>query len=210
MKRNTLFMYIAVTLAVLIPSPARFGYGLIVILCINVLMLIATASGKLLDFLNLDSLRAVVILILMVYASVLFRQIVILYSALCALNLGFVLYLPISAVLMLGNCFENSNINMLNLLKSNMKESLFFSLYAMFFFLVREIAGYGTISFPVPHGLVKLSLPQIIEHSPGTFWATIPGSIVLAGLLLAGVTLIRKKCSIISRSKELKEIFYAD
>lgn len=205
MKKNIVFMYIAVTLAVLVPVPGRFGYGILLVLGINFLMLVATATGKLLDFISLDAMRPLCILVMLVCATVFFKQLVILYSPLCALTLGFVLYLPMMAVLMLGNCFENETLSLCDTLKQNMKDSAFFSLYALFFFLVRDIAGYGTITFPAPSGLMKLILPQIMKLSPGSFWATIPGGIVLAGLLLAGISLVKKKCLIISRSNDLKE-----
>lgn len=210
MRKNTVFMYIAVTLAVMLSVPGRLGYGMVMVVAINFLMLVATAAGKLLDFMRLDTLRPVCVLVLLVCASVLFKQLLILYSPLCALTMGFALYMPVTAVLMIGDCFDNADISLGEALRLNMRESALFSLFALFFFLAREIAGYGTVSVPVPSGLARLALPQVMAESPGTFWATIPGGIVLAGLLLAGISLVRRKFAIISRSDELKEECRAD
>ena len=109
------------------------------------------------------------------------------------------------AVLMLGRFFDNRGMSLKIALVGNMKESGFFSIYAFVFFLLRDIVGYGTISFPVPSGIFKLELPTLSYFSPFTFWASIPGALVLSGLLLASLSFIRKYCGILERSEELRQ-----
>lgn len=206
MKKNTILTYLAVTLAVLIPVPGRLAYGIYIIIGINLLMLTAVAANKLIDLINLNTLKVVSIIFLMVCVSIIIRQIIILASPVCAMTLGLTIYFPIAAVFMLGDCFSCSNAPLKDSIKINMKETLYFSIYALLFFIVREIAGYGTLSFPVPNGLAKILFPQFMKVNPNIFWATIPGGIVLAALFLGFVTLIRNKFIIISRSDELKNV----
>ena len=65
--------------------------------------------------------------------------------------------------------------------------------------------GYGTISFPIPSGIFKLELPTLSYFSPFTFWASIPGALVLSGLLLAALSFIRKYSGILERSAQLRQ-----
>lgn len=205
MNRNTVFMYIAVSLVMLVPVPGRLYYGIPVIIVLNLLMVLATLFSKLMDFLRLHPLKPACILLLLVGATIFARQLLILYSPVTALTMGFILYMPAVAVLMLGRFFDNRGMLLKAALTGNMRESGFFSIYAFVFFLLRDIVGYGTVSFPVPSGIVKLELPSLAYFSPFTFWASIPGALVLSGLLLAALSFIRKYCGILDRSAELRQ-----
>ena len=119
--------------------------------------------------------------------------------------MGFIIYMPAIAVLMLGRFFDNRGMQLKMALSGNMRESGFFSIYAFVFFLLRDIVGYGTISFPIPSGIFKLELPTLSYFSPFTFWASIPGALVLSGLLLAALSFIRKYCGILERSAQLRQ-----
>lgn len=205
MNRNTVFMYIAVSLVMLVPVPGRLYYGIPVIVVLNLLMVLTTLFSKFMDYMRFYSLKPISILLLMVGITIFFRQLLILYSPVTALTMGFILYMPTVAVLMLGRFFDNRGMHLKVALIGNMKESVFFSIYAFVFFLLRDIVGYGTISFPVPSGIVKLELPTLSYFSPFTFWASIPGALVLSGLLLAVLSFIRKYCGILERSVELRQ-----
>lgn len=205
MKKSNIFMFIAICLAVFMPFPSRFGYGIIAVLSMNFYMLIVCLVGKLIEKIKLSSLRPVCVLFTLVCTAVFFRQLVIFYSPITALTLGFLLYLPIMAVLMICDCLENDILPLKDSLKGNLLVTGKISLFILLFFLIRDIAGYGTITLPIPSGLLKIYLPQILSFSPSVFFATIPGGLVLAGLFLALMTLVQRKCNIISRSSELQE-----
>lgn len=205
MNRNSFFLYITVSLAVLIPVPGRFAYGIIIIAAIDFLMITAVLFNKLLVILEFKTLKPVCILLFLVCSAVLFKQLVILYSPVFGLALGILLFLPVIAVLMLSNFFENHDISLTESLKENMSEAAWFSAYACIFFLLREIVGYGTITFPAPSGNVKLVFPSLPYFSPFVFFASVPGGIFLAGILLVLFSGIKRKCMIICRSSELRE-----
>lgn len=205
MNRNTVFMYIAVSLVMLVPVPGRLYYGVPVIIVLNLLMVLTTLFSKFMDYMKLYSLKPICILLMLVGITIFARQLLILYSPMTALTMGFILYMPAVAVLMLGRFFDNRGMHFKMALTGNMKESGFFSIYAFVFFLLRDIVGYGTISFPIPSGIFKLELPTLSYFSPFTFWASIPGALVLSGLLLAALSFIRKYCGILERSAELRQ-----
>lgn len=205
MNRNTVFMYIAVSLVMLVPVPGRLYYGVPVIIVLNLLMVLTTLFSKFMDYMKLYSLKPICILLMLVGITIFARQLLILYSPMTALTMGFIFYMPAVAVLMLGRFFDNRGMHLKMALTGNMKESGFFSIYAFIFFFLRDVVGYGTISFPIPSGIFKLELPTLSYFSPFTFWASIPGALVLSGLLLAALSFIRKYCGILERSVELRQ-----
>ena len=205
MNRNIVFMYIAVSLVMLVPVPGRLYYGIPVIIVLNLLMVLTTLFSKFMDFFKFYTLKPICILLMLVGITIFARQLLILYSPMIALTMGFIIYMPAIAVLMLGRFFDNRGMQLKMALSGNMRESGFFSIYAFVFFLLRDIVGYGTISFPIPSGIFKLELPTLSYFSPFTFWASIPGALVLSGLLLAALSFIRKYCGILERSAQLRQ-----
>ena len=205
MNRNIVFMYIAVSLVMLVPVPGRLYYGIPVIMVLNLLMVLTTLFSKFMDFFKFYTLKPICILLMLVGITIFARQLLILYSPMIALTMGFIIYMPAIAVLMLGRFFDNRGMQLKMALSGNMRESGFFSIYAFVFFLLRDIVGYGTISFPIPSGIFKLELPTLSYFSPFTFWASIPGALVLSGLLIAALSFIRKYCGILERSAQLRQ-----
>ena len=205
MNRNIVFMYIAVSLVMLVPVPGRLYYGIPVIMVLNLLMVLTTLFSKFMDFFKFYTLKPICILLMLVGITIFARQLLILYSPMIALTMGFIIYMPAIAVLMLGRFFDNRGMQLKMALSGNMRESGCFSIYAFVFFLLRDIVGYGTISFPSPSGIFKLELPTLSYFSPFTFWASIPGALVLSGLLLAALSFIRKYCGILERSAQLRQ-----
>ena len=205
MNRNIVFMYIAVSLVMLVPVPGRLYYGIPVIMVLNLLMVLTTLFSKFMDFFKFYTLKPICILLMLVGITIFARQLLILYSPMIALTMGFIIYMPAIAVLMLGRFFDNRGMQLKMALSGNMRESGFFSIYAFVFFLLRDIVGYGTISFPIPSGIFKLELPTLSYFSPFTFWASMPGALVLSGLLLAALSFIRKYCGILERSAQLRQ-----
>lgn len=205
MNRNTIFMYIAVSLVMLVPVPGRLYYGVPVVIVLNLLMVLTTLFSKLMDHFKFFSLKPVCVLLMLVGLTIFSRQLLILYSPVTALTMGFICYMPTIAVLMLGRFFDNRGMHLKTALTGNMRESGLFSIYALVFFLLRDVVGYGTISFPVPSGIFKFELPTIAYFSPFTFWASIPGALVISGGLLAVLSFVRKYCGILDRSTELQQ-----
>ena len=148
MSKKIPVMYLCTALVTLVPIAGRLYYGIPVIILINFLMLTTTLFDYGLCILKIDSLKKTYLMMFLVGMVLFFRQILIFYSPMVALGLGFMLYIPIAEVLLLGDFFTEHKEKLANTLKQNMRTSLIFSLYVFMFFLLREVIGYGTVSLP--------------------------------------------------------------
>jgi len=185
-KRN-IYSFLTASLALLVPSPGRFAYGIILLFMLNLLMLAGTLFKHLVKVLDLDELLPVLLAVFLMTVSVIFKQLLITLSPLAALTLGFIIYMPAVSSFLIGNLYSQNSDNIKENLAVNLKESILFSIFALAVFLFRDIFGYGTISLPAASGLVEISLIKVREGGfyPGIFWATIPGALVIIALSLA-------------------------
>lgn len=185
MKKNYLLTYTAVALTILVPVAGRFGYGIVLLLALNLFMIIGTLFRKLMGKLHLESLQPVLIAVLLISCAIMYKQLLILYSPVLALVLGFSIYLTAISSFMIGSLYEKSTRPLKDDLVANLKESGQFSLYGLLFFLFRDIFGYGTLSLPVRSGLYTLNI-KFTENlfSMGVLWASIPGALLLTAILL--------------------------
>ncbi len=185
-KRN-IYSFLTASLALLVPSPGRFAYGIILLFMLNLLMLAGTLFKHLVKVLDLDELLPVLLAVFLMTVSVIFKQLLITLSPLAALTLGFIIYMPAVSSFLIGNLYSQNSDNIKENLAVNLKESILFSIFALAVFLFRDIFGYGTISLPAASGLVEISLLKVREGGfyPGIFWATIPGALVIIALSLA-------------------------
>lgn len=206
MNKKMPIMYLCTALVTLVPIAGRLYYGIPVIVLINFLMLTTTLFDYGLCVLKIDSLKKTYLIMFLVGMVIFFRQILIFYSPMVALGLGFMMYIPIAEVLLLGDFFSERKENLATSLKQNMRASLIFSLYVFMFFLLREIIGYGTISFPTPSGMYKIVFPSFFTLSPFIFFASIPGALVLIGLFYGIMTALSHYADILHRSPELRPV----
>lgn len=206
MSKKIPIMYLCTALVTLVPIAGRLYYGIPVIILINFLMLTTTLFDYGLCILKIDSLKKTYLMMFLVGMVLFFRQILIFYSPMVALGLGFMLYIPIAEVLLLGDFFTEHKENLANTLKQNMRASLIFSLYVFMFFLLREVIGYGTVSLPTPSGMFKVVFPSFFTLSPFIFFASIPGALVLIGLFYGIMTALSQYADILHRSPELRPV----
>ena len=97
MKRRSVYLLIATILAVLVPSPGRFVYGVTLVLELNILMLIGTLTVSLVKQMKLEEITSLIVLVIIIASTILFRQIMIMFQPEIMLTLGFIIYLmPVS------------------------------------------------------------------------------------------------------------------
>lgn len=194
MKRNELYAYITASFALLVPVPGRLAYGIVLIAMLNLLMLCATLFRRLVPLLKLDGLHPVLIAVFLVAMTVLFKQWLICFSPLMALVLGFAVYMPAVSSFMIGYLYKKGPDSLVHELFRNMGQSGRFSLYALGFFLFRDVFGYGTVTLPSRDGLLTLPLVKAGETAVhvGVFWASIPGALVLSALLVVLISSVTK------------------
>lgn len=197
MKKNEIFSFIAISLAVLVPVPGRFACGLILVIALNLFMFIGTIFRKIIYDVHLEDLQPVLIAIFLIFMGVIFKQLLILYSPILALTLGFVIYMEAISSFIVGSLYEVSNNTMGQDIKINMTRSLKFSLIALIFFLLRDILGYGTITLPKTTGYITLNLFANAKFFvPSVFLASIPGALVLVAVFLVIFVRINRKLAI--------------
>ncbi len=184
MRKINLYTYITAALALLVPVPGRFAYGIVLVLLLNILLASGTLFRKLVAVLKLQQLQSVLVGVFLVAVTVLYKELLNFVTPGIALNLGYVIYMPAVSSFLIGFLYEPSNGAVLQELKQNMVPNLMFSGYALVFFLLRDIIGYGTITFAVFPGVKEIVIQKYTEGKTymGVFFTTIPGALVMVAL----------------------------
>ena len=194
MKQNNLYVFVAASLALFVPAPGRFAFGIILILFLNITMLFGTLFRKLICVLKLDNLQSVLVAMMLVCISMAAKLVLSLYCPIYALTLGFLLYLPALSSFLIGYFFDPSREKISVELAENMSQCLRVSTIAIVLFLLRDMFGYGTITLPARESLLCFYLPaRKFFMQAGDFIASIPGTLVLVGLLIVFQNHISRK-----------------
>jgi hypothetical protein len=205
MKRRSVYLLIATILAILVPSPGRFVYGVTLVLELNILMLIGTLSVSLVKKIKLEEINTLIVLTLIISSTILFRQFMIFFQPEIMLTLGFIIYLMPVSFFLIGYVFSNNQEPLKKRLSINMIHILTFSVYALLFFLLRDLFGYGTFTFFGKNHQIfeKVIIPA---ENIGFFsiFASIPGAMILSSVLLFIHIFVRNKIAIIKRAEATK------
>lgn len=196
MKKNEILLFVSAFLSMIIPAPARFAYGILMLFTMNIVMLFGITAKILLRKLDIGELEPVCLIIFMYAVTIFCKQLLILFSPIAALTLSFTLFLiPISSFI-LGYILTDKEMSPKLMYAKNMTASGIFTGSALFFYLVRELLAFGTISFPVKNGIhvVRLFSNQLSEHM--YFFATIPGSFVILAVFVALFNFIERHVEI--------------
>ncbi len=195
------FLFIGALLSLLVPCPARFGYVLIMVFAADLLLILGSAMNIAVDRLRLAELSNILILVFLVWGTSLIKQFLILYSAIIAMTLSFVLYLlPVSSLL-IGRTVTHDSKDWKAYCLANLRIMGVFTATSLTFAFFRELMAFESISFPTKNGLwvIQLNLHGVIM--PTEFWGTIPGAFIILALILAFMTVVQRRFNII-RSKE--------
>lgn len=204
--KNTYF-FLAAILSIFVPAPGRFAYALTLLLLFNVQMVVITLFFHAIDFLKLESLKNVLMVLSLVFVTIMFKQLLIVVCPIMALTLGFCIYLPTFSTVAIQFFFEKRKSSLREHFFDGVSKTLMFSAYSLLFFLLREIIGYSTVSFPGFGGLIVFHLPVDFHSvSFGPFFATIPGCLSLVAVLFALYILIQRKFEIIQKTRMVVKI----
>ncbi len=204
--RKTIYFYIAANLAMLIPVPGRLAYAIILLLLFNIQMLASTMLFHAIHRMNLANMRNALLALTIIALGVFYKQLVIIFCPVAALTLSYCIFLPTLASVIIEFFFLSYEHGVKTHLMSNMKKSFFMSIFALLFFLVRDIIGYATITFPGWKTLVVIHLPYNPQSTGlGVFFATVPGSLCFMSVLLAAYIFVAKKISILVNAPLHKE-----
>jgi len=205
--RKKIYFYMAANLAMLIPVPGRFAYAIILMILFNLQMAASTMIFHAIHRMKLSNMRNALLSLTIIALGVLYKQILIIVCPIAALTLSYCIFLPTLASVIIEFFFLNYERGVRTHLLATMKKSCVMSLFSLFFFFVRDIFGYSTITFPGWKKLVVIQIPYNPSSTgAGVFLATIPGSLCFMALLLALYIFVAKKFNILLNSPVNKEV----
>lgn len=205
MKNKSTYIYIAAYLALLIPTPGRFVYGLTLMIELVLLTCVGLLINALINKLKLESIRTVIFMTSMVAFTVLYRQIFIIWQTELALTLGYLFYLPAVSLFTIGLLFTDNDKPIAERAKHCFSNVSVFCFLGILIFLFRDIAAYGTFTFfGKNHMIYEKVLFGGNDTGIFTFFASIPGALVLAGVGLYVHTMVRNKIYIVKKGEAHK------
>ena len=197
MKRRSIYVFLATTLAILVPSPGRFVYGIVLVLELNLLMLVGTASVSLIKKIKMEKMMTVCVILFLLSTTILFRQIFIIFQPEIILTLGFIIFLIPISLFMLGYIFSDTEKKLKDRLQRNMIHSLTYSIFALLYFLLRDLIGFGTFTFfGKNHQIFEKVIFDSNKIGVFSLLASIPGSLIFSSILLFIYIFVRNKIDI--------------
>lgn len=201
MKKNLYFVFIAASFALLASAPGRLAYGLPLIIELNLLAVGASAFNCAAKKLQLGELQDITTLAFTIFLTLLFKQLLILYSPVLALTLGFAIFLPAASAFLLGSVYSSQPHS----IKANSARTAKFSVFALAFFLLRDFFGYGAVSLPAPNGIAEALVFDSQASSFLSFFATIPGSLFILVFCMSALLTLQTKMNILERAEAVDE-----
>ena len=142
MKKNELYVYTALSLATLVPVPGRLAYGIVIIVMLYLLSLLGILFKQFVSMFFEYGLRSVLIAAMLISTCLLVRQILIIISPITAFILGINIYVPALTAFILGNLYRHIGLKLSEMLNHSLGKCISFSIFALFFFIIREIISY--------------------------------------------------------------------
>ena len=205
-KRRSIYVFVSATLAMIVPAPGRFVYGLVLIVLLNFLMLLGNVANSIVKKFDLRELQSTVIFTFILCGTIFFRQLMIFLNPEVVLTLGFVMYLTPVSFFVIGYLFNNSEDAFKQRIKFSFTHSLTFSVYALFIFIIRDIFGYGTFTyFGSNFQIVEKVLFPEDSLRVLSFIASVPGVLILSSVILFFHIMSRNKLNIIKNTDSIKE-----
>ncbi len=191
MNKKSVFLYIVTSISIFIPSPPYFGYGFILIVIFNISLLVSIATSHMLDSLN-DNYRIPIVLLFSSLTTVILHQIVTMISPIIGLTISFVVYLTPLSVLTFDKLLVDADSSSDEKRKNSFKVLYLLSFVALIFFLLREILAFGSISYPSPQGVITISLFSNVLSDYSFFWSSIPGALIQLAFFMVLLPIIFK------------------
>ena len=183
MHKRFVSIYFSASLACMIPFPGRFAYGLILAVELFVLVFGATLFRAAIEKLEFVHSGNLFFMVFVIFLTMLFRQILAALLPVAALSAGFALYVPAISAFTAGFFSENESGE--SILKRNVLYTAIFCAFVLVFFLLRDLVGFGTITYITARGIAEKVLFDSERVAFASFFATIPG--VLLSLALIAV-----------------------
>ncbi len=205
LNKKNWYMNFIPFLIILIPAPGRFAYGLVLILEYIILVIANLSFSKLIEKLKLTKIKFVLLLFSSISLAVLMKLILVFISPVTAMQLGFIMMIPAVVVGTVNYYYFEKTF----LTNSNIKDiiflTLYFAIFGLLFFLLRDIAGYGTLTIFTTTGIHQIILLHTDNLLFLTFLATIPGSLIFATLFIYFIQYCSNKIQNTAESAAIKK-----
>jgi len=197
---NKKIVLYASALMLMIPVPGRFAYGIILTLLFNLVFLAGTSFVFAVRKYITGTMQSVVIMTFLIGMSVFLKDILIFIFPVIVLQLGVLLYFPALSVFILTAVNRKGSSTLQEAISMNMKDSGCFSLFALIYMLLRDIAGYGSISFPGFNGILAVQFINSAKIPFMCFLASLPGTIISSTVMAVLYIHVQKMFTIIERA----------
>ena len=115
---------------------------------------------------------------------------------------GFIIFLIPVSLFMMGYIFSDSEKKLSERLRRNMIHSLTYSVFALLYFLLRDLIGFGTFTFfGKNHQIFEKVIIDSDKLGVGSILASIPGSLILSAILLYVYIFVRNKIDIYHKAE---------
>lgn len=199
MTRKAVSLYMAATSATAILAPGRFACGIVLSLEICFLMAFGTLFRRLLEILRLEQLKTCAMCVFLVSCAMAFREILTLFMPEMALQLSFVIFIPSFSVFTSLFSFGNDEGLLKEDLSRNMKGALLFSSYVLPVSFLRDILGFGTLTFPAFGKMAEKVVFDSGKISLFSFLATFPGALVFSALVMIFYLAFEKRMNLVEK-----------
>lgn len=201
MNKYLYYIFTSISFSLLVAAPGRFAFGIII--CIELFFILF--FGFLFSFLekkmHCEELNSIFTVIALVFSTILYKQIIMAIFPLIALQLSFVFYLPAFTSYVIGIIYGNVNNSTKMSLIENIKITAVFSILALFYYLIRDVFGYGTFTLPSSSGILETVIFDSESFSWTTILASIPGALVLVSLTVLIFLFVQNKFKILERGE---------
>jgi len=174
MKKNTAVFLFA--LCPLIPVASRLAYGIILGFELIWIFLIGVVFREIVRKIKTGKASTYIELVCIAGSATVFSFILQWFSPTLFISLGLYIYLTAFSYLLL------LSIDFFSIEKNNFLPVVPFIPFLIFFSCLREILGTGTISLPVPNGILEISILPFFNLYGISFWGTSGGALILLGI----------------------------
>mgnify|MGYP000990770829 CR=1 FL=1 len=193
MKEKIFIMYIASILAVLIPVPGRLAYGIILAFTFIVLFFSSILLNFLLDKYIELPIKWIITPLFFVFIVTVIQCLLSIFLPVLSMQISFVLYIQVFSFYMINILKNIQGSTLKERIKSQLPQCIWYTVSALLFSLIRDILGYGTITFPSSKGLYSIKLFSVQSFPLMNFFASIPGAAILSALILLFISLVKTK-----------------
>lgn len=190
-KNNFIFLF---ALFPLIPVTSRFAYGIILCFALIWLFLSGILFQKLIGLIYPEDKSFSLELVCLGGSATLFFLMLQGLFPILSISLRLTIFLSSFSFILVTSImrFSSTDVSFLPLVPY-LPLLLVFSAF-------REILGLGSISFPLPSGLLEISVLPYFELYGLGFWSTSGGALILTGILAWFIKFIDRKLSISRRN----------